>query len=441
MIENEKIIEADKHISETISSLIGTSWLREFKTWMKAYDTPLEDIENPNIVTNWHQARWLIGEYLRYSGQSRDNYDLYCCMKMMGWFGNTLDLTTPADVEKNSICNLDFHSQIRAVRSKLKSENFHKTFVDVKNQKLDYEELIKTCKTDIRKENPKYNIIVPVRNRDIHCGAFLTAMSRILSDKQDWCVTVIFQEDTDEAFQNLKNFNFNFNLNLIHLPHDNIRKNYGSNMNRSLCYNVVSKIVSCEWQINHDIDCFFTKEFLTNVEEKTKTDIPWLQPYRGSRVVYLNEETSNTVMQQLQNKKPIEFHVNFPPLNNTPQSPGAPGGSIVVRHKTFMEIGGYDPEYVWGYAPEDQLFWRKLEYHFLYENELDQFENTVVTMPFLRDDVFSHETNVELFHLWHPPTEVDAKCPMWSLFIPVYINSLSKEQIKTWLQDSKRKLA
>ena len=381
----------------------------------------------PDLRNEWEFSQKVKGGYtdevVRYSGGK--NYDVFCLLNML-W--------SPKDPMTG--INLQL---IRLL------DNIPTSFIDevfsIKKQELNYNELVEACEKHITKSNPTFNIIIPVRNRKDHLLAFLGHMNFVLSGKDDWCVTVIFQEETDEMFRDICSRQYQFNLNCIHLPHGIICEKYEDNMNRSLCYNLVSKMVECKWQINHDVDCIFYDNFIQNIENKTQSNVPWLQPYRGSRVLYLNENVTTPIIKQLKSNRPVEMNSSPDlPINNTPDETGAPGGSIVVRHKTFMEIGGYDPEFVWGYAPEDQLFWRKLEYYF--SDDLSKFGDTAHSHPFLRRDVFSHETNVELFHLWHPPTQADHRYPFWSLFIANFItNKLNETEIKQWIQISKEKLA
>jgi hypothetical protein len=44
-----------------------------------------------------------------------------------------------------------------------------------------------------------------------------------------------------------------------------------------------------------------------------------------------------------------------------PARPGSTGGSLLIGSKLFEWVGGYDPEFFWSYAPEDNFFWLKLE--------------------------------------------------------------------------------
>ena len=403
MIENEKIMKADTMIKECVQQI------------------------TPDRRNEWEYSHQVKSGYateeLRYGGCR--NYDLFCLIHTL-W----------SQADPLSGRNLQFRNLFDNLPSSFMDEMF-----SIKKQELDYNELVKACEKHITKSSPKFNIIIPVKNRKDHLLSFLGQMNFVLSGKDDWCVTVIFQEETDEMFRDICSRQYYFNLNCIHLPHGIIREKYADNMNRSLCYNLVSKMVECEWQINHDVDCIFFDDFIQNIENKTQSNVPWLQPYRGSRVVYLSENVSTHIIKALKSNHGVKLDIEeYPPLNKTPDMTGAPGGSIVVRHKTFMEMGGYDPEFVWGYAPEDQLFWRKLEYYF--SDDLSKFGNTESSHPFLRRDVFSHETNVELLHLWHPPTQADHRYPFWSLFISNYItNKLTETEIKQWMQISKEKLA
>lgn len=313
-------------------------------------------------------------------------------------------------------------------------------FTSVKTEGIDYKSIVAKCKHKTNCHTiPKYNVIVPVRNRQEHLDTFLKNTLTLFKEKKDWCLTLIFQEDTEESFERSSSLLSMYPLiHIIDMPHDEgFYSKYGSNMNRSLCYNVASMIVECEFQINHDVDLLFGKNFINNVESKTEQEpFLWLQPYRGSRVILMTEDQTKSIKGEIEKGNNVSSLViqNAPPLRKTPDSYGATGGSVVVRHKVFREIGGYDPELVWGYAPEDIIFWLKLEIYFKTYQRTESYK----LEPFCCRDVFSHETDVELFHMYHPPTETDRRYPYFPLFIANWLmNIATDEEHAKWLEISR----
>lgn len=311
-------------------------------------------------------------------------------------------------------------------------------FLEIKSYPIDYKKLTDSCSCSIT-ATPKYNIIVPVKNRNEHLDSFIQNCIRVLSERKEWGVTVVFQEETEENYKEYSTRQYppQLNINFINIQHDSwFSSHYGDNMNRSLCYNLVSLIVPCEYQINHDVDLIFKENFLDNIEAKTNNpNFKWLQPYRGSRVIMMNQTESNDIKLALQNGVQFEFPDKQIRLNKTPLSGGAPGGSVVVKHSDFVKMGGYDPELVWGYAPEDMLFWYKLE---AYNGCITEGKKL---HPFCSDDVFSHETDVELYHMYHPPTPVDKKIPFFSTFIATWLlNKGDRFLLDQWLNVSRMKM-
>ena len=67
------------------------------------------------------------------------------------------------------------------------------------------------------------------------------------------------------------------------------------------------------------------------------------------------------------------------------KSVGAPGGSLYLSHERYLEAGGHDPQFCWGYGPEDALFYQKLE--------------------LLEQIAFADDPPIEMIHLWHSPAQ------------------------------------
>lgn len=317
------------------------------------------------------------------------------------------------------------------------------SFVSIKSKDIDYGGIVSRCTKRISDQTPKYNLIIPVRNRKEHLECFMKVAKNYMTCRDGWCVTVIFQENNEEHFNTYANNPEYDQFNFIDMPHDEwFYENFGDSMNRSLCYNVVSKIVECEYQINHDVDLIFDGSFLDNIEEKTSvTNFRWLQPFRGSRVVMLPESPTEQIMRNVSNNIFQELQpVDSIPLNRTPISGGAPGGSVVVKHSDFISFGGYDPELVWGYAPEDVLFWTKLEYYF---NDvcMSELQSGLRTHCFHSDGMFSHDTNVELYHLHHPPTKSDNRYRFFPLYVTQWLlNRANRDILDRWIGISHDKL-
>ena len=313
------------------------------------------------------------------------------------------------------------------------AQGFSDLWRDMKRDHIKYDQLISSCDITLKKE-ADFNLIIPVKNRFPHLETFLKWVAQYNSLLENWSITIIFQEDDKKFYEEIKAMNIEY-VNIIHLPHDALDGRYEDNMNRSLCYNVASKIVRCKWQINHDVDLIMAPDFFNHVEEKSKNRKKWFQPYRGSRVIYLSEDASNKLKMSLDSNSHIEVEAKFPPLNATPNSPGAPGGSVVVNWEDFQEMGGYDPELIFGYAPEDHMFWRKLE-GFYDEEDSDLLKPRKMSAhPFYSDDVFSHDSSVELVHLWHPPTLGSKKYPYFNFFFAHYItNKFLKSDQADWIK-------
>lgn len=309
-------------------------------------------------------------------------------------------------------------------------------FLELKSSKIDYREILDSSLSTLNIPSPKFNIIVPVKNRKKNLDIFLLNASKVLKDKSDWTITVIFQEENTSLYEYYSTKKYEFNINWIHLPHS---AEYDTNMNKSLCYNIASLLVPCKYQINHDVDLIFDDVFLIHIETKTADkNFKWIQPYRGSRVVQLNEEESNLIEQRLKRNEDNIYHdIQIPPLKKTPIVAGAPGGSIVVKYKDFIEIGGYDPELSWGYAPEDTLFWYKLESYCGCIQKQD-----IKFHPFCSDDVFSHETSVELYHVYHSPTASDKRYPFFSTYIVFWLMNMgNKSLLDKLIETSKQKMS
>ena len=136
----------------------------------------------------------------------------------------------------------------------------------------------------------------------------------------------------------------------------------------------------------HDLDCLIQGDFFTNLmcNISRKNSCKAIQCFHGRRVLYLNDELTNKVIQE---QIDIDtFKLGLPGIT-PPSLVGAPGGSILVEKDLFFEVGGYDPELFSANAPEDVFFWSKID-------EISHME-------------ISDNPEIDVFHMNHPTTYND----------------------------------
>lgn len=157
--------------------------------------------------------------------------------------------------------------------------------------------------------------------------------------------------------------------------------NTSEQYSRSFAYNFGVKYSNkSKYYILHDLDILVKENFFEEIFQNLKSQC--LQTYGKRRVLYMSPELTTQV---------LSGEVDINTLNENsqgisfPEIFGSKGGSILVERELYYQIGGFDPEIFWGYAPEDQLFWDKVQ---TILGEVDYADNPPV----------------DIFHMWHPPT-------------------------------------
>ncbi len=139
-------------------------------------------------------------------------------------------------------------------------------------------------------------------------------------------------------------------VNYIHIPIGESR------FNKCLAHNIGALYSNaCQYYLFHDADTIVPKDFfeklLLNIH-----GIEAVQSFTERRLIYCNEEITNRI---INGDDHIEhFNANRPDVKVG--SSGASGGSMFVRHKLFVAVGGYDPDFFTEYSIEDQFFFDKL---------------------------------------------------------------------------------
>jgi hypothetical protein len=176
--------------------------------------------------------------------------------------------------------------------------------------------------------------------------------------------------------------------------------------NKALSYDKAFLFGSpANWYLFHDNDVLVPLNFwelLDKNVERSKTK--FLQPYTYRSLVNTIPEVAERLRNNLSlADKPLQEGMFYPIIE------GAPGGSLYLHRERYIDVGGHDPNYCWGYGPEDLLFFTKLK---LFE-------------PI----AYADDPPIEMIHLWHPTAE--SKNPFrWEMdwFVKVFFQQQSEEE-------------
>ena len=254
---------------------------------------------------------------------------------------------------------------------------------------LNYEMIIKDSRTKVSIDGScrDLNVFIPVRGRHPFLVPCLNYLKRAgLEANINIAITII---ENDEHPQ-YEAYCTQYKINYIFVP--NAIAHAEGMFAKALAYNIGFLLTErTEWNVFHDLDILVEQDFfksLLGYMAKCKT---WIQPYSQKRVVRLNAtETGNIVMNP-------EATFDLKGMGR-PANPGSPGGSIVVRSEDFINVGGYDPEYFYGYSPEDAFFWAKLEV-------LHKVINEVFSTHFQGSAMYADDPVIDVYHMDHPNSE------------------------------------
>ena len=160
----------------------------------------------------------------------------------------------------------------------------------------------------------------------------------------------------------------------------------------------------------HDSDLLVPDNFFNKVQIYFNRGAVALQPYSDRFVWQTNQEFS----EKLQADLSIFYNGIAEHDVCTQNSPGAKGGSFILKSDLFVNVGGYDPQLFWGYAPEDQLFWLKVE-------SLTSIE-------------YADNPRMPLIHLWHPNAATKNPLLAEMDMLILYIKQQNTSEIKPYIQ-------
>ena len=234
----------------------------------------------------------------------------------------------------------------------MKDQIFHA----IKNIQFNYQQIIdnKTRHYYINNKNHyDVNVIIPLYKRQKHLYKVIEAFQKAIEKQQTKKINITISELVDSEEDNL-NFCIKNNLDYICVEVKNKIK-----FPKSLLMNLAA-LHGCDsqWFLFHDVDCLPQSDFFINLFENiNKKNSIAIQTFQAKRVLYLNDEITKDIFED--KIKIDDLNINNQKIS-LPGSFAAPGGSVMVRKKTFFDVGGYDDQLFTGYAPEDFYFWEKV---------------------------------------------------------------------------------
>lgn len=238
---------------------------------------------------------------------------------------------------------------------------------------------------DLSKDTRDLNVIIGVRGRSNFLPVCIKYLKEAIKNSTLKVVITIVEQDSVSHYRaQCKSLGVGY----IFIPNIIIKK--GESYNRSFCFNVGYLLATqSTWYLFHDIDILVDGSFFSNISTYLAKNPKWLQTYTHKRVLLLNPGITEEIVKStgLIDLKAVKDYKEA--------QAGSTGGSIIVRNDVFLDVGGFDPEFFYGYGPEDSFFWSKLE---------------VCTKPtgimeghFCGGGVFADDPAIEVYHMHHEP--------------------------------------
>lgn len=182
--------------------------------------------------------------------------------------------------------------------------------------------------------------------------------------------------------------------------------------NKALCYDKAYLFgEKAEWYLFHDNDVLVPHKFWSLLDSNCKrANTKFIQPYTHRCLLGLKEDIAPSFRADLTLvDKPID------PKDYNEIMEGAPGGSLYIHRDRYYEAGGHDPNYCWGWGPEDALFFYKVK---LFE-------------PI----AYADEPPIEMVHLYHPSAASNSIFhSSMELLVRGYFMRQSKEDLRPYFE-------
>jgi hypothetical protein len=221
-----------------------------------------------------------------------------------------------------------------------------------------------------------FSVIIPCKGRK----ELLETTLKVLQSntmKTDMRISITLLEHSESP--EFEQFAKDTGIGWIYIPLRGEKNSPIGQFNRGLCFDMgFLKGPIAKYYLFHDNDLVVPNDFWLKLHANiTRGPYRALQTY-SDRFVW---QTSKDISENIQSGTKLVSEDTL--LECTKNDLWAKGGSIVVERNLYIEVGGHDPNLCFGYAPEDRLFWLKLE----------KIEKVIG---------FGDEPRIPLIHLWHP---------------------------------------
>jgi hypothetical protein len=264
-------------------------------------------------------------------------------------------------------------------------------FIDrVSKANINYKKLLSHKDSLIDSKPVELSIIIGTKDRDKYLKKCLDYLKFSLSQSTINAGIVVVQHDKNPTHREMA---ISSGASYVFVPlKDTDTEGLYS---RALAYNIgYFANSSADYLIFHDIDTLFPHDYFKVFEEHyLRKGIKWLQNFYSKSLEILNKEQSKYV---------FDLHgiANLYTIKNVHKAqPGAAGGSVTCSKELFLNVGGYDPEIFYGWAPEDSMFWTKL---LCMVKEIGPIRNCH-TFANEINYVYADTPPMRLYHLFHDP--------------------------------------
>ena len=232
--------------------------------------------------------------------------------------------------------------------------------------------------TPIESKDPyDVSILIPCRGR----RELLETTMKVFLHENNYTnlrisITLIEHSETPEYREYAKQNGFGW----IYLPSVGNSHSPLGQFSRALCFDIgVLYGPPSKYYLLHDNDLLVPSNYWSRIQNYLDKKIKLLQPY-SDRFVW---QTSKDISEHIQ-KDLNWYFISFNEQDFcTKNPPGAKGGSLLIESDLYKSVGGHDPQLVWGYGPEDSIFWLKCK-------QLVEID-------------YADDPRIPLTHLWHLP--------------------------------------